>query len=113
MEALAYTVGISVDLDLRAAGGLGQEQRLLDALATFTGDDAANAARYVVKRHPDNPIYRQNYRIERGAADHRIPTGGWQQWLGEIGFDQSAIEHVQAQASQGQILVVDEQEIES
>jgi hypothetical protein len=111
MEALAYAVGNSVQLDLRAAEGLPQDQQLLDDLATFTGDDAANAARYVVTRHPDIVIYRQNYRIERRKQDHRIPDGGWQHWLGEVGFEQLALDHMQAQAAQGQIQVVDEQKL--
>lgn len=111
MEALAYAVGTSVDLDLREAEGLAQKQRLLDDLATYVGEDAANAARYVLKRHPENSIYRQNYRRERQLSDRRIPSGGWQHWLGQIGLAQSALTHMQSQAAQGEAQVVDEQEI--
>lgn len=111
MEALAYAVGTSVNLDLRAAEGLAQNQQLLDDLATYAGEDAANAARYVLKRHPENSIYRQNHRRERQVPDRRIPTGGWQHWLSQLGFAQSALAHMQSQAARGEVRVVDEQEI--
>jgi len=103
MEVLAYIIGASVELDLAEARGIPVGQRLLDDLATFTGEDAANAARYVAKRFPSNTTYRKNEREEASVADRRIPAGGWAHWLGRLGYSAAVVERVRAQAARGQL----------
>lgn len=111
MEALAYAVGTSVEVDLRAAAGLPALPEKLDSLATLLGGDAANATRYVVKLFPENPIYRQNHRIEKRLPDRRIPPEGWQHWFGVMGFGAAAIAHLAQQAGQGRAKTISEEDI--
>lgn len=101
MEVLAYLIGASVELDLLEAKGTAAGQRLLDDLATFAGEDAPNAARYVAKRHPENSVYRKNEREEGRSPDRRIPAGGWAHWLGELGYSATVVERIRAQAARG------------
>ncbi len=101
MEVLAYIIGASVELDLLEAKGMPVGQRLLDDLATFTGEDAANAARYVAKRFPGNATYRKNEREEARSPDRRIPAGGWSHWLGKLGYSATVIQRVRQQATLG------------
>jgi len=112
MEALAYVVGASVELDLLEAKGMQPNRRLRDDLASLTGEDAANAARYVVKSHPENAVYRKNYRAETQSPDGRIPPGGWSHWLGAIGFGSAAVERIRELAALGSSQVVEPEEVE-
>jgi hypothetical protein len=107
MEALAYLVGGSVELDLLEARGMPVNRRLLDDLATFAGEDAANAARYVSKRFPGNAVYRKNMREEARTPDRRIPDGGWAHWLGRLGFSPPAVDRIRAQAARGTLQQAD------
>lgn len=101
MEVLAYLIGASVELDLLEAKGTAAGQRLLDDLATFAGEDAPNAARYVAKRFPGNTTYRKNVLEEARSPDRRIPAGGWPHWLQRLGYSAAVVERVQAQAARG------------
>ena len=101
MEVLAYIIGASVELDLLEAKGISASKHLLDDLATFAGEDPANAARYVAKRFPGNATYRKNEREEERAPDHRIPAGGWPRWLGRLGYSAAVVERVRALAARG------------
>ena len=101
MEVLAYIVGASVEQDLLWARGNPGGQRLLDDIATFAAEDAANAARYVVKRFPTNATYRKNEREEATVPDQRIPAGGWPHWLQQLGFSARVVERVREQAARG------------
>jgi len=101
MEVLAYLIGASVELDLLEAKGTSAGQRLLDDLATFAGEDAPNAARYVAKRFPSNPTYSKNDRVEATVPDRRIPAGGWPHWLGRLGWSAAVVERIRAQATRG------------
>jgi len=101
MEVLAYLIGTSVELDLLEAKGMPAGQRLLDDLATFAGEDAPNAARYVAKRFPSNATYRKNDREEASVPDRRIPAGGWPHWLGRFGYSAAVVERVRTQAARG------------
>ena len=75
MEVLAYLIGVSVELDLLKAKGMQVAQRLVDDLATFAAEDAANAARYVAKRFPRNATYRKNERVEASSPAARARRG--------------------------------------
>ncbi len=112
MEALAYAVGTSVELDLRTADGSPPPQSLRDKLATLLGDDAANATRYVIKLFPKNPIYRQNHRIEAESPNQRVPAEGWQHWLKVMGFGQGSIDQLAQQAGGGQAKTISEDDID-
>ena len=101
MEVLAYLIGASVELDLLEAKGTAAGQRLLDDLATFAGEDAPNATRYVAKRFPSNTTYRKNVLEEARSPDRRIPAGGWTHWLQRLGYSAAVVERVQAQAARG------------
>lgn len=101
MEVLAYIIGASVELDLLEAKGTRVGQQLLNDLATFTGEDAANAARYVAKRFPTNTTYRKNEREEARSPDRRIPAGGWSHWLQRLGYSAAVVQRVREQAARG------------
>ena len=103
MEVLAYLIGASVELDLLEAKGTAAGQRLLDDLATFAGEDAPNATRYVAKRFPSNTTYRKNVLEEARSPDRRIPAGGWTHWLQRLGYSAAVVERVQAQAARGHL----------
>lgn len=113
MEALAYAVGTSVEIDLRAAAGLPALPEKLNSLATLLGGDAANATRYVVTLFPDNPVYRQNHRVEKTLPDRRIPPEGWQHWFDVMGFNAAAIAHLAQQTGQGQPKSISEEDLGS
>jgi hypothetical protein len=115
MEVLAYLVGWTIEHDFTAAqvvsGDLSHSERarkervlktLRNRLATLSGNDARNACRLVLKIYSNNPIYRQNYRLENRLADGRIPPGSWHYWLGQLGFSLTAIDHIMLLAAQGQ-----------
>jgi len=101
MEVLAYLIGASVELDLLEAKGTSAGQRLLDDLATFAGEDAPNAARYVAKRFPSNTTYRKNALEEARSPDRRIPAGGWPHWLERLGYSAAVVERIRSQAARG------------
>ena len=111
MEVVAYIVGTSVEIDLRADPDSVRVRQLSDWLATVAGDDALNATRAVVKRYRSNSIYRQNYREEARTPGHRIPSQGWAHWLGVMGFKAQTIEHIRNLAMLGQPKVVTEEDL--
>jgi hypothetical protein len=108
MEVLAYLVGGAIEYDFLSAGldpasirELDRRRLLLsNRVATYCGDPL-NATRAVVKYHHFNKIYRQNYRHETTLPDNRIPTGGWNAWLGRLGFTPDSIQHIQRIAAGG------------
>ncbi len=101
MEVLAYLIGSSVELDLLEAKGMQFGRRLVDDLATFAAEDAANAARYVAKRFPTNTTYRKNDLEEAKSPDRRIPAGGWPHWLQRLGYSAAVVQRVHEQAARG------------
>jgi hypothetical protein len=101
MEVLAYLIGASVELDLLEEKRTRVGQQLLNDLATFAADDAANAARYVAKRFPTNTTYRKNDREEARSSDRRIPAGGWPHWLQRLGYSAAVVQRVREQAARG------------
>jgi hypothetical protein len=109
MEVLSYIVGETVEYDLLMENGpsslTAAELRVVEDiendLATFTGPDAPNATRYVVFTYNQNSIYRGNYSLELGLSDHRIPDGGWDHWLMQVGFSEEAVEHIREIADEG------------
>lgn len=111
MEAVAYIVGTSVELDLLAGDQSSRARQLTDWLATVAGEDALNATRAVVKRFRGNSIYWQNYRIEARTPGHRIPAHNWGHWLREIGFRGETVDHIRAQADKGQPKLVTDDEL--
>jgi hypothetical protein len=52
-------------------------------------------------------VYKTNYTVEMGVSDHRIPDGGWDHWLREMGFSDEAINHIADIASTGTVEHVD------
>ncbi|MFQ5923494.1 MAG: hypothetical protein ACE5M4_11695, partial [Anaerolineales bacterium] len=112
MEVLAYIVGASVEIDLLPEHEQTKTRQLSDWLATVAGEDALNATRAVVKRYKNNSIYRQNYRVEARTPGHRIPSHQWAYWLGVIGLEDQAIEHIRNLAAMGQPKVISEYELE-
>jgi hypothetical protein len=115
MEALAYAVGWSVEYDLRRADGESRAAlgTLEDRLATVTGPDAANAARFVVNLFPSNGVYRSNYAFEKKQPDRRIPPGGWRHWMEQQGFSLASLDHLGDLAALGTPQVVSEQDLDS
>jgi hypothetical protein len=111
MEAVAYIVGSSIEMDLLPDHEEAKIRRLSDWLATVAGEDALNATRAVVKRFKRNSIYRRNYRVETRLPGRRIPAQGWAHWLGQIGFSAKTIEHIQRQAAAGQPELVTDEEL--
>lgn len=114
MEVLAYIVGWTVQIDLRAAGSpqpppLGI---LADHLATLTHPDARNAGRYVLSLFPDNTVYRQNYRLESATDDGRVPAGGWRHWLGRCGFGVAALDQAESYREGGEVKFVSPADLE-
>lgn len=114
MEALAYAVGWSVEYDLRLAAGEPQASLgpLEDRLATVTGADAANAARFVLSLFPNNRVYRSNYAYESKQIDGRIPPGGWRHWMGQMGFGGAGLDHLQTLADRGTAQLVTPEDLE-
>jgi hypothetical protein len=123
MEVLAYIVGWTVEHDLLAhevtspdlpSHAKAQRQRrmakLADRIATLTGPDARNAARYVLTMHPDMGIYRQNHRVEKTFPDGRIPEGGWAHWLQQIGITAQGIARIESIAAMGTLVTVSVEE---
>jgi len=115
MEVVSNIVGLTVEYDVRFADdpkdpGLAG---ILDNLATYADADALNATRFLIRESWDvnnaeaNAIYRANYAHEFTVADHRIPAGGWDSWLKQMGFSDAAVQHIQALASQGTAEYVD------
>ncbi len=105
MEALSYMVGWTVEYDLRIHEASTRDSRLRvleSRLATVAGDDARNAARYVLKLYPDSKVYRQNHRLEAKTRDRRIPPGGWQYWLRQCGFSDDTVNHIRNIAQNGE-----------
>ncbi|MCZ6529742.1 MAG: hypothetical protein O6949_05340, partial [Chloroflexi bacterium] len=124
MEVVAYIVGETVEYDLLqaklSAGGVsGPEAGLIDArlikiendLATYTGADGLNANRYMLISHSGNPIYQMNHIKESLIPGHRIPPGGWEQSLRDIGFTDVSIEHIETIANLGTAETVSKAEI--
>ncbi len=120
MEVLSYIVGETAEYDLLMEKsalrtlGAADAQALSDIqndLATYTDGDAVNATRYVIQDHPNVAVYRENYVIQLDEANHRIPDGGWDYWLREMGFSEDAIDHIRDIAGQGTIDYVPEDAI--
>ena len=115
MEVVSNIVGLTVEYDVRFDANPNDPglPDILDELATYTDADALNATRYLVSdswdaTNPDaNAIYRANYAYELTVGDHRIPAGGWDHWLKEMGFSDAAVQHIQGLAAQGTVEVVD------
>ena len=115
MEVMSYIVGEAVEYDLLsqippAALTLREVDRLAaieDNLATYTDPDSANAARYMLTTHPGAEVYRANYVHELGVSDGRIPAGGWDHWLKEMGFSEAATQRIQDIASRGTVQQID------
>ena len=127
MEVLSNIVGQTVEYGLLVAqippGGqiTNPPPRLIEIqnnLATYTDWDALNASRYLVTEswNPNDPsanrVYRANYVHELAVAGHRIPAGGWDHWLKEMGFTDESIQHIKDIASQGTLSSVDEASID-
>lgn len=119
MEVLANIIGASVEYDL-LLGGLDpaptrerDRRRLIlsNRLATLTGDPQ-NATRSIVKNHPKNHIYLENYRYESTLSDRRIPHGGWDSWLNRLGFSTASIRHIERLAGSGTVDTVSVEELE-
>jgi len=103
MEVVSEIVGLTVEYDLLAqsdptAPRLGDIQ---DELATYTSSDAGNAVRYLVSTNQGVDVYRANYVHEQGISDHRIPIEGWDHWLKEMDFSDTAVQHIKDIAAQG------------
>ena len=116
MEAVSYLIGFTVQYDLLAARladpSLTPADRnaiinddlpkLADRIATFAGPDSANATRYVVA-YGDNPVYDGNYVKELQYPDKRIPSGGWESSLKQMGFSNDSIQHIKSIAAKGTV----------
>ena len=124
MEVVAYIVGETVEYDMLQAelltgGPSGPQVSEIDArlrtiendLATYTGADGLNANRYMLVSHPDTPIYQLNHVKESLIPGHRIPPGGWQQFMRALDFTDVAIDHVDGIASLGVAETVPEAKI--
>ena len=121
MEVVSNIVGLTVEHDFisqiapanRTQLQIDRLLQIQDDLATYADGDALNATRYLVAAtwNPDdagaNAIYRANYAYELTVADHRIPAGGWDHWLKQMGFSDAAIQHIQTVAAQGTAEYVD------
>jgi hypothetical protein len=107
MEVVAYIIGETVQYDLletRLADPnltpperlpiQNEMARLATNIATYTSSDQLNANRYMVQQHPGSLIYQWNHFRESIIPGHRIPPGGWEQTLREIGFTDKAIQHI-------------------
>jgi hypothetical protein len=110
MEVLAYIVGDTIEYDLllqkSSAVALSalENQRLINIqndLATLTDPDAWSAAQSIAAKFQNCDVYLNNYVIEYGLTDHRIPPGGWEHWLKELGFSDASIDHINSIASNG------------
>jgi hypothetical protein len=80
----------------------GRMETIQNSLATFTGE-AENAVAYVVDRYAGRDphgMYLGEF-VREVASGGRIPEGGWQLWLGEQGFSQAAIDHIDEIAQGG------------
>ena len=115
MEVIAYLVGWTVEYDFTLAkrtqihispGQKARDDRVLatirDRLALFTGSEERKASWLITDLFPDNPIYKQNYQVERRYPDRRIPPGAWPSWLRQMGFSRAAVDHIMVLAAQGQ-----------
>lgn len=120
MEVVAYLVGWTVEYDLTTArlaspdlSPEAQEQTrrtlrsIKNRLATLAGRDVRNATRLVLKTFPTNAVYRNNYRLENRLPDGRIPSGGWYDWLLEMGFSRRSVDHIMVIAAQGHAEQID------
>ena len=110
MEVLAYIVGDTIEYDLLlqkssiVALSVYENQRLVDIqnnLATLTDLDAWSAAQSIAISSQDCDVYLDNFVIEYALQDHRIPPGGWEHWLGELGFSDASIDHIKSIAAKG------------
>jgi hypothetical protein len=50
---------------------------------------------------PNNPIYQQNLSSEIRYSDRRIPPGSWHDWLRQLGFSRTAVDHIMVLAARG------------
>jgi hypothetical protein len=124
MEVVAYIVGETVQYDLlqdelavlsptdptRAPIEDRMDQIETD-LATYTGSDGLNANRYMLRQHPGGFFYQWNHFTESLIPGHRIPPGGWEESLRDIGFSDAAISHIETIAAQGTPEIVGSSEI--
>jgi hypothetical protein len=114
MEVVSNIVGLSVEYDLRVHTNPFDPNldRIRNALATYTDSDALNATRYLVKSENNVEVYRDNYVLEHGISDNRIPAGGWDDWLKTMGLTDTSIQHIRDIASQGTAVHVDPAELD-
>ena len=110
MEVLAYIVGDTIEYDLLlqkssvVALSAVENQRLINIqndLATLTDPDAWSAAQSIAVKFQNCDVYLDNYVIEYALPDHRIPPGGWEHWLRELGFSDASIDHINSISSKG------------
>ena len=76
-----------------------QMTELANRLATYTGD-AKTASVFVVQDHGAYGMYTGEL-VREAILGARVPEGGWQHWLAQQGFSESAIEHIQGISSGG------------
>ena len=114
MEVISNIVGLSVEYDILSQTNptAARLDVIEGSLATYTDADALNATRYLVKSENNVEVYRDNYVLEFGISDHRIPAGGWDHWLKKMGFTETAIQHIRDIASQGAAVYVDPAELD-
>jgi hypothetical protein len=118
LEVVAYIVGETVQYGMLQAElmipQLPQQdlaairramETIQDDLATFTGPDAMNANRYLLKSH-GGLCYRWNHLTESLIPGNRIPPAGWEQSMRDVGFGDAAIVHIRGIAAQGTAKVV-------
>jgi hypothetical protein len=116
MEVLSYIVGETVEYDLlvekssTALLSAVETRRLQDIennLATYTQPDEYSGTVYVVQQYNKVDVYKDNFVLEASLSDHRIPDGGWDHWLLEMGFSDEGVAHIRAIAGRGTPVAVD------
>ena len=72
---------------------------IANRLATYTGD-AREASVFVVQDYGAHGMYAGEL-VREVILGTRIPEGGWQYWLGQQGFSDVAVQHIQDVSSRG------------
>jgi len=119
MEVVAYIVGETVQYDLLQAELANPAMDQLDRarintmmrqieedLATYTAPDSLNANRWMMRRHPGSFFYQWNHFTESLLPGNRVPSGGWEESMRDVGFSDAAVSHIQGIASLGTPQVV-------
>lgn len=114
MEVLAYIVGWTVEYDLlnaeKASSDVtntrkkeidGKLKVIKKDLTTLVSGDPHNATRFILEKYSRVWFYKQNYRKESTVPDGRIPAGGWDYWIGRLGFSRRAIRHIRSIGTNG------------